>query len=63
MFTSDNDAAMLEEAIRGERASVSDYKKVLEGHAMPLSTTALLKSQKESIEKGLSTIRTLEDLR
>lgn len=62
MFTSNNDEAMLEEAIRGEKASVTDYKKVLDGRAMPLSTTALLKSQKESIENGLSAIRTLEDL-
>lgn len=62
MFTTQNDEAMLEEALRGEKAAVDDYKEVLEGTSMPLSTTALLKSQKETIENGLSTIRTLEDL-
>ena len=62
IFTLNNGEAMLEEALRGEKASIVHYKQVLEGFSMPLSTTALLKSQKGTIENGLSTIRTLEDL-
>lgn len=62
MFSSDNDEAMLEEAIRGEKSAVEEYQNVLEDTSLPSSTSTLLKNQKEAIEGGLSTIKTLEDL-
>src|SRR5690606_14040004 len=62
-FSSDNDEAMLEEAIRGERAAVDEYKDVLNETSLPNSTRELLASQKSTIEQGLSNIKKLEDLR
>lgn len=61
-FSADDDESMLEEAIRGEKASVDEYKDVLNETALPGSTKQLLESQKNSIEKGLTNIKRLEDL-
>ncbi|RRQ50632.1 PA2169 family four-helix-bundle protein [Maribacter algicola] len=62
MFTSDDAEAMLEEAIRGEKAAIEEYDDVLRETSLPSSTSTLLKSQKMAIENGLSNIKTLEDL-
>lgn len=62
LFSSENEEAMLEEAIRGEKSSVEEYCDVLEDTSLPSSTSNLLKTQKQTIESGLSTIKTLEDL-
>lgn len=61
-FSTDDDEAMLEEAIRGEKASVAEYKDVLKETALPLSTQQLLERQKNAIEHGLVNIKRLEDL-
>lgn len=61
-FAADNDEAMLEEAIRGEKASVNEYGEVLQEATLPSSTKDLLITQKNKIEQGLSTIKRLEDL-
>lgn len=61
-FSSDTDEAMLEEAIRGEKASVEEYHDVLGETTLPASTRDILQSQKTSIEHGLSNIKRLEDL-
>lgn len=63
IFSSDNAEGMLEEAIRGERAAIQEYNDVLEDISLPSSTSTILRSQKLAIEKGLSKIKTLEDLR
>ncbi|MEO8774393.1 MAG: PA2169 family four-helix-bundle protein [Gelidibacter sp.] len=61
-FSADEDEAMLEEAIRGEKASVDEYKNVLNDTALPGSTQQLLETQKNTIEQGLTNIKRLEDL-
>ncbi|MEO6347565.1 MAG: PA2169 family four-helix-bundle protein [Aquaticitalea sp.] len=61
-FSSDNDESMLEEAIRGEKASVEEYREVLSETTLPATTRDVLQSQKTSIEQGLSNIKRLEDL-
>ena len=63
LFSSDNDETMLEEAIRGEKASVKEYNEVLKETSLPPSTQNMLLHQKNQIEKSLSTIKTLEDLK
>lgn len=62
LFSSDDAEAMLEEAIKGEKAALDEYKDVLKETSLPSSTSALLTSQKNTIENGLSNIKTLEDL-
>ena len=62
LFSSDNEEAMLEEAIRGEKASIEEYDDVLGDTSLPSTTSSILRNQKEAIEKGLSTIKSLEDI-
>lgn len=61
-FSADEDEAMLEEAIRGEKASVAEYRDVLNDTALPESTQQVLESQKNTIEQSLFKIKRLEDL-
>ncbi len=62
-FSADNDESMLEEAIRGEKAALNEYQEVLQETTLPATTKDLLKSQKSTIEQGLSNIERLEDLK
>jgi uncharacterized protein (TIGR02284 family) len=62
VLASNNEEAMLEEAIRGEKAAISAYEEVIADHSIPSSTKSLLISQKTQLQKGLSRISTLEKL-
>lgn len=62
LFSSDNEEAMLEEAIRGEKAAVEEYDDVLGETNLPPSTQMLLSKQKKSIETSLSSVKSLEDI-
>ena len=62
LFSSDNEEAMLEEAIRGEKTSLDEYEDVLKETALPISTETLLMKQKVAIEQSLSTIKRMEDI-
>jgi len=62
LFSSDNEEAMLEEAIKGEKAAVDEYKSVLSETNIPASTQTILQRQKSQIERTLSTVKQLEDL-
>lgn len=61
-FSSDSEEAMLEEAIRGEKKAIDDYKEIVKENELPSSTKMLLENQISKIEKGLSTVKTLEDV-
>ena len=62
LFSADDEESMLEEAIRGEKSAVDEYKDVLNETSLPSSTQRLLTTQKSQIENGLARIKTLEDL-
>ena len=62
-FSADDAESMLEEAIRGEKASLEEYKEVLKETSLPTSTSTVLNQQAQKIAAGLSTIKRLEDLR
>ncbi|MGY0392839.1 ferritin-like domain-containing protein [Bizionia sp. KMM 8389] len=63
VFSSDNAESMLEEAIRGEKASVEEYDEVLNESSLPTSTRDLVLKQKNTISQELNTIKGLEDIR
>ncbi|GIZ08176.1 PA2169 family four-helix-bundle protein [Flavobacterium sp. UMI-01] len=63
LFSMDNDEAMLEAAITGEKTALEDYNDILNDHHLPLSTRSILLKQKEAIEDDLRTIKKLEDLK
>jgi len=62
MFSKDNDESMLEEAIRGDKASIEEYNEVM-GHVMiPHRVKEILKEQKDIIQ-NLSLIHISEPTR
>lgn len=60
-LSSDNEEAVLEEAIRGEKAAVEDYNKVIGKSELPPSTANLLLKQRNAIERTLNEVKDLED--
>jgi len=59
-FTSDKEEAILEEAIRGEKAAVKDYNEVINDREVPPSTSNLLIQQRNSVEEALNQAKALE---
>ncbi|KQC33008.1 hypothetical protein AAU57_06500 [Nonlabens sp. YIK11] len=62
-FTSENEEAILEECIRGEKASVSDYKEALEKNDLLSEVKPILEKQLGMIENTLNTVKKLEDIK
>ena len=60
-LSGDKDEAVLEEAIRGEKASVEEYEEVLNESEIPASTANILMKQKNSITSALEEVKTMED--
>lgn len=59
----EDDKAILEECIRGDKACIKEYKNVWKEHRdMPPNLTAVLSKQVAEIEQTQNTIKTLEDL-
>lgn len=61
-LSSDRDEALLEECIRGERASVEEYRTQLESPYVTGSVETLLDRQRSKVEETLRTVKRLEDL-
>lgn len=62
LFSADNEEAMLEEAIKGEKKAVEAYDEVLTETSLPSRTQTLLKQQRNKIDAGLMKIKSLEDI-
>lgn len=62
-FAGDDDKAMLEEAIRGDKAAVEEYKELLKEHTLPMGIAEMIREQMHEIESDLSQNKNLEDLR
>lgn len=62
VFSADNDEAMLEEAIRGEKAALHEYNEVFTETTLPPTTKALLKNQHAKIKQGLAILVKLDNI-
>jgi uncharacterized protein (TIGR02284 family) len=62
MFSSNDEEAILEEVIRGEKAAIEDYKDVLSETNLPPSTATILTQQMNQIELDLSKEKIMEGL-
>jgi len=62
LFSANNEEAMLEEAIRGEKAAVQEYKEVLSETGLPPSTATILTQQMNQIQADLNQVKRMEDL-
>ena len=59
-FTSDNEEAMLEEAIRGEKTAVEEYNEIINDTTLPPSTKNILINHRDRIQKTLNTVDLME---
>ncbi len=61
-LTSDKDEAVLEEAIRGERAALDEYDEILKEKSLPSSTKSIITAQRNSVKNALNEAKALEVL-
>lgn len=62
LFSSNDEEAILEEAIRGEEASLEEYKDILNDRTLPPSIDSLLVKQKNAIQAAINTEKVHEEL-
>ncbi len=62
LLSGDNDEAMLEEAIRGDKAAIEEYDEILEDRNLPADIEQLFREQRTKINTDLNKIKSLEDL-
>mgnify|MGYP005822598157 FL=1 len=62
-FAGDNDEAMLEEAVRGDKAAIEDYDKALTETMMPQRLKEIIRAQRNKLQNDLETTEILEDHR
>ncbi len=60
-FSSNDDEAMLEECIRGEKAAIKEYDEVLGDTNLPANVSAILRDQRMKIEEALHKVEELEE--
>ncbi len=59
-FSSDNEEAILEETIKGEKSSLEEYNEILEEKAMPLPVANILREQRNAIEATVTKAKNFE---
>lgn len=62
LFSGDNNEAMLDEVLKGEKSALREYEEILRGGALPPSTESILSSQMAQIDYGLVLLSSLKDL-
>ncbi|KJD34160.1 hypothetical protein PK35_03310 [Tamlana nanhaiensis] len=62
LFSSNDEEAILEEAIRGEEASLKEYNDVLKDRTLPPSIDAMLFNQKNAIQEAINSEKLKEHL-
>ncbi|MCB4807000.1 PA2169 family four-helix-bundle protein [Tamlana sp. 62-3] len=62
LFASNDAEAILEEAIRGEEASLKEYNDILKDRMLPPSIDAMLVSQKNAIQAAINSEKLKEQL-
>ncbi|TXE09666.1 PA2169 family four-helix-bundle protein [Seonamhaeicola algicola] len=62
MFTSNDEEAILQEAIRGEEASLKEYNDILKDRTLPPSIDSMLFNQKNAIQAAINSEKVHEEL-
>ncbi|WP_299669895.1 PA2169 family four-helix-bundle protein [uncultured Polaribacter sp.] len=62
LFSANDEEAILEEAIRGEKASFEEYCEVLKEDDFAPSTRKLLEAQKQQIQSAINSLKMHEEL-
>ena len=61
-LTSDTDEALLEECIRGEKASLTEYEEKLERFNEDSEIKTIIQTQLTTVRSALNTVKKLEDI-
>ncbi len=61
-FSNDNEEAILEETIRGERKAVEEYNDILREENMPSTTKSVLEMQRDNIKTTLQEVKKIESV-
>ena len=62
LFSSNDEEAILEEAIRGEKTSYNEYTEILEEDAFAPSTRKMLERQRQQIQAAINSLMVEEEL-
>lgn len=62
VFTKNDDEAILEECIRGEKASIKEYKERLSEYPFPSEIKPIIKDQLSKLEATIQRVKRLEDI-
>ncbi|PKD20616.1 hypothetical protein APR41_13145 [Salegentibacter salinarum] len=59
---SDNDEAMLEESLRGEKAALEDYKDITKEKDLPPTLSSKLNRQQQHIQSSINNVKVYEQM-
>lgn len=59
---SDNDEAMLEESLRGEKAALEDYKDITKEKDLPPTLSSKLNRQQQNIQSSVNNVKAYEQM-
>ncbi|QTE22040.1 ferritin-like domain-containing protein [Polaribacter cellanae] len=62
LFSSNDEEAILEEALRGEKASLDEYDEMLKEEAFAPSTRKMLENQRQQIQAAINSLKLEEHL-
>jgi len=60
-FSSDNDEAMLEESVRGDKSAIEEYNEILGDSMVPQRIKEIIREQRNEIQNDLETSKILEE--
>lgn len=61
-FSSNNEETILNEALRGEKASLEEYNELLSDNAFPSRLIQMLRSHRNAIEAAINSVKVYEDV-
>lgn len=61
-FSSNNEETILDEALRGEKASLEEYNELLNNKAIPSRLTQMLRAHRNAIEAAINSVKLYEDV-
>lgn len=61
-FSSNNEETILNEALRGEKASLEEYNELLNNTNFPSNLIELLREQRNSIEAAINSVKLYEEM-
>lgn len=61
-FTSNNEEAILEEAVRGEKTAVEEYNQIITETTLPPSTKNMLIKHRDTIQNALTRVSAMEEI-